>query len=175
METDIVRLTAATRLPRAKPANCTELIWNADVVEKFSKRFRRSIWIFARNNSSTPLVTSDNPVAFRSPDNRQWLRSLALVPGAYMVFAMSPNAVLFCHPRVGPFRKLGEFANTVSPVVLDDGMVESENSGQVFMASRFVLSGRPNFEAERAFAPTIGTDIYAPSNSDQLRRGKAAS
>lgn len=108
------------------------------------------------------FVTSDNPVAFRSPDNRQWLRSIALVPGAYVVFAMSPNVVLYCHPRAGSFRKLGKFGDSLSPVVLDDGMVESENSGQVFMASRFVFSNRPDFDAERAFAPTIGTDIYAP-------------
>lgn len=140
----------------------TELIWDPAVVEKFAKRFRRSIWIFARNDSATPFVTSDNPIAFRSPDNRQWLRSLVLVPGAYLVFAMSPGVVLYCHPRLGPFRKLGKFADCLSPVVLDDGMVESENSGQVFMASRFVLSSRSDFEAERAFAPTIGTDIYAP-------------
>ncbi|WP_276571626.1 hypothetical protein [Bradyrhizobium sp. dw_78] len=44
-------------------------------------------------------------------------------------------------------------------------MVESENSGQVFMASRFVLSNRADFDAERAFAPTIGSDIYAPPST----------
>lgn len=140
----------------------TEFIWDARIVERFAARFRRSVWVFARNESATPFVTSDNPVAFRSPDNRQWLRSLVLVPGAYLVFAMSPRVVLYCHPRVGPFRKLGKYADCLSPIRLDDSMVESENSGQVFMASRFVLSSRANFEAERAFAPTIGTDIYAP-------------
>lgn len=140
-----------------------ELIWDPDVVERFSKRFRRSVWIFARNDSAKLLVTSDNPVAFRSPDNRQWLRSLVLVPEAYLVFAMSPRVVLYCHPRIGRFRKLGKFADSLSPVVLNDGMVESENNGQVFTASRFVLANRADFEAERAFALTIGTDIYAPS------------
>ncbi|PKR88906.1 hypothetical protein CXZ10_12360 [Pleomorphomonas diazotrophica] len=143
----------------------TELIWNLDVVERLAKRFRRSIWVFARNESATPFVTSDNPIAFRSPDNRQWLRSLVLVPGAYLVFAMSPGAVLYCHPREGAFRKLSKFNDCLSPVVLDDGMVESENSGQVFMASRLVLSSRPEFEAERTFASTIGTDIYAPTTT----------
>lgn len=162
-------LSAMVEIGRGEPVDArearelhTELIWNPHVVERFAKRFRRSVWIFARNDSATPFVTSDNPVAFRSPDNRQWLRSLVLVPGAYLVFAMSPGVVLYCHPRVGPFRKLSKFADCLSPVVLDDGMVESENSGQVFMASRFVLSNRPDFDAERAFAPTIGTSIYAP-------------
>ncbi|MES2288447.1 MAG: DUF4238 domain-containing protein [Pseudomonadota bacterium] len=142
----------------------TELIWDPDVVERFAKRFRRSVWIFAYSECATPFVTSDNPVAFRSPDNRQWMRSLVLVPGAYLVFAMSQRVVLYCHPRIGRFRKLGKFADCLSPVRLDDGMVESENSGQAFMASRFVLSSRAHFKAERAFAPTIGTDFYARSS-----------
>ena len=164
-------LSALVELDRGTPVNAhearefhTELIWDPRVVEHFAKRFRRSVWIFARNDTSTPFVTSDNPVTFRSPDNRQWLKSLVLVPGAYVVFAMSPRAVLYCHPRTGPHRKLGEFADCVSPVVMDDDMVESENSGQVFMASRFLFSKREDFEAERAFAPMIGTDIYAPSS-----------
>lgn len=140
----------------------TELMWDPHIVEHFAARFRRSVWVFARNDSATPFVTSDNPVAFRSPDNRQWLRSLVLVPGAYLVFAISPRVVLYCHPRIGPFRKLSKFADRLSPVMLDHNMVESENSGQVFMASRFVLSSQANFDAERAFAPTIGTDAFAP-------------
>jgi hypothetical protein len=40
-------------------------------------------------------------------------------------------------------------------------MVRSENSGQVFMASRFLFSNRGEFEEERAFAKTIGTNFYA--------------
>ncbi|MFI0848602.1 DUF4238 domain-containing protein [Mesorhizobium sp. IMUNJ 23232] len=162
-------LSAMIQIDRGEPVDAhearelhTELMWDPHVLERFTERFRRSVWIFARNDSATPFVTSDNPVAFRSPDHRQWLRSLALVPGAYLVFAMSPGAVLYCYPRVGPSRKLGKFVNCLSPVVLDDEMVESENCGQVFMASRFVISNRPDFEAERAFAPTIGTDTYAP-------------
>lgn len=165
-------MSAMAEMDRGAPVDArdarelhTALMWDPHIVERFAKRFRRSVWVFARNDSATPFVTSDNPVAFRSPDNRQWLRSLALVPGAYLVFAISPGVVLYCHPRVGPFRKLGKFADCLSPVVLDDGMVESENSGQVFMASRFVLSNRPDFAAERAFAPTIGTDIHAPSSA----------
>lgn len=161
-------LAAIVENERGKPVDAqearelhTELMWNPQVVEKFTKRFMNSMWIFARNDTATPFLTSDNPVSFRSPDNRQWLRSLILVPGAYLVFAMSPDVVLYCHPRVGAFRKLGKFADRLSPVVLDDGMVESENSGQAFMASRFVISNRQDFAAERAFAQTIGTDTYA--------------
>ncbi len=45
-------------------------------------------------------------------------------------------------------------------------MVQDENTAQVFVASRFVISNRAAFEAERNFARTIGTDTYAPSQPD---------
>lgn len=165
-------LSAVVEVDRGDPVDVrearelhTELMWNQKIVETLTTRFTDSTWVFARNDSATPFVTSDNLVAFRSPDFRQWMKSLVLVPGAYLVFAISPRAVFYSFPCVEPFHKIGKFADCLSPVVLDDDMVNSENSGQVFMASRFVLSNRSQFEAERAFAPTIGTDTYAPSPS----------
>ena len=140
----------------------TELMWDQGQIEMLAKRFRRSIWIFARNTTATPYVTSDNPLAFRTGDNRQWRRAGIMSRGTYLVYPMSPTVMLYCHPPEGKFRALRKFANAVSPVVLIDEMVESENSGQVFMASRFLISNRPRFDDERAFASTIGTDIYAP-------------
>lgn len=139
----------------------TELMWDQREIELLAKRFRRSIWIFARNDSVTPLITSDNPIAFRTGDNRQWLRAGILSRETYLVYPLSPRVVLYCHPRHGKFRKLAKLADCLSPVPLDGEMVESENSGQVFMASRFVFSNRDQFDVERAFAKTIGTDIYA--------------
>lgn len=41
-------------------------------------------------------------------------------------------------------------------------MVASENGGQVFMASRFVISSRDGFDREREFAKSVGTDLYEP-------------
>lgn len=136
----------------------TELIWNEDQVELIARRLRRSIWIFGRSTSPTPFVTSDNPMAFRTGDNRQWLRAGFLAGSTYLVYPMSPAVVLYCYPRVGKFRALRKFADGVSPVTFTDEMVESENSGQVFMASRFLISNRPEFDAQRAFAATIGAD-----------------
>jgi hypothetical protein len=136
----------------------TELIWNEDQVELIARRLRRSVWIFGRNTSTTPFVTSDNPMAFRTGDNRRWLRAGFLSGGTYLVYPMSPGVVLYCHPPVGKFRALRTFADSVSPVAFTDEMVESENSGQVFMASRFLISNRPEFGTERAFAATIGAD-----------------
>jgi len=48
----------------------------------------------------------------------------------------------------------------LSPVSFTEEMVESENCAQVFMASRFIISSRRNFDREREFAKTIGTDAY---------------
>jgi Protein of unknown function (DUF4238) len=140
----------------------TELIWNEDQVELIARRLRRSIWIFGRNTSPTPFVSSDNPMAFRTGDNRQWLRAGFLSGSTYLVYPMAPSVVLYCHPPVGRFQALRKFANCISPVDFSDEMVEGDNSGQVFMASRFLISSQPQFEAERAFAATIGTDTYAP-------------
>jgi hypothetical protein len=53
----------------------TELMWNQEQIELLAKRFRRSIWLFARNENDTPLIISDNPIAFRSGDSREWLRA----------------------------------------------------------------------------------------------------
>lgn len=136
----------------------TELIWNEDQVELIARRLRRSIWILGRNTSATPFVSSDNPMAFRTGDNRRWLRAGFLSGGTYLVYPMSPEVVLYCHPPVGRFRVLRKFADSVSLVTFTGEMVESENSGQVFMASRFLISNRPEFGAERAFAATIGSD-----------------
>jgi hypothetical protein len=149
--------------PKEEREAHAELMWDLETIELLSQRFRRSAWTFARNDTATPFITSDNPVTFRTGDNLQWLRVGILSRGTYLVYPMSPQAVLFCYPRQGKFRALRKFADAVSPVLLTEGMVEGENTGQVFMASRFLISCRPRFDAERAFASTIGTDIYAPS------------
>lgn len=161
-------LSALMEADRATPVNeqalreiHTEVIWDERTLELLAKRFRRSIWIFARNESATPLVTSDNPIAFRSGDNRRWLRAGILSHGTYLVYPLAPRIVLYCHPREGKFHSLGKLADCLSPVALSDDMVQSENSGQVFMASRFIFSDRSNFDHEKAFAKTIGTDLYA--------------
>lgn len=53
-------LSVMIEIDRGSPVNArearefhTELIWDPHVVERFAKRFRRSIWIFARNSSTT--------------------------------------------------------------------------------------------------------------------------
>lgn len=139
-----------------------EMMWDDELVRSLAERFSDSLWIFAVNTSGIPYLTSDNPIAFRTADNRQWVKAGILAPGVYVVFPLSPTIMMYAYPKDHPsFDVLAKFADCRSPVTVEDGMVESENSGQVFMASRFVIADRDDFAAARAFALTIGTDTYA--------------
>jgi len=82
--------------------------------------------------------------------------------GVYSVFPLAPDIVMYCHPKEPPWDKLGRFDCCLSPVTFTEEMVESENTGQVFMASRFVISVQDSFDREREFAKTIGTDLHEP-------------
>jgi hypothetical protein len=81
-------ISALVELDRGEPLSPgeelelhTELMWDQGQIELLARRFRRSIWIFARNDTAMPFVTSDNPMAFRSGDNRRWLRAADLGAG----------------------------------------------------------------------------------------------
>jgi hypothetical protein len=138
----------------------THLLWSLDTVERIAKHIRDAIWVFARNTTSVPFFTSDNPVAFRTKDNSMWVKIGFVSRGTYAVYPLAPDVVMFCHERKY-WKRIKELNDCLSPVLLDDKMVQSENSGQVFMASRFVISPRDDFLSAREFAKTIGTDTYA--------------
>jgi hypothetical protein len=76
------------------------------------------------------------------------------------LFPMAPDIIMYCYPKESPWEMLDRFDCCLSPVVFTEGMVESENTGQVFMATRFVISSRDGFDQERDFAKSIGTDLY---------------
>jgi hypothetical protein len=77
-----------------------------------------------------------------------------------VVYPLAPDIVIFCHERRF-WKKIEAWDRRLSPVSLSDEMVESENSGQVFMAKRFVISSANDFEFAREFAKTVRTDTYA--------------
>ncbi|MEU8382518.1 DUF4238 domain-containing protein [Streptosporangium sp. NPDC048865] len=140
------------------------LLWGSDIVPMLTARIASSAWIFGYNGTATPFITSDNPVTFRAGDNRMWLKGGIFSQGSYLVYPLAPEAILYCYPDESPWRDAGisRFDCHISPVEITEKMVESENSAQVFMASRFVISKRSAFDREREFAKTIGTDAYAP-------------
>ncbi len=138
----------------------TELLWDLTSVENIARHIEDAIWMFARNDTSTPFVTSDNPVAFKTKDNAMWLKVGFITEGTYAVYPLAPDIVMFCHERQY-WKAVEKFDGCLSPISLTGEMVESENSGQAFMAGRFVISPVNDFEFIRKFSKTIGTDEYA--------------
>jgi Protein of unknown function (DUF4238) len=144
----------------------TTLLWDESTFRKITDHFCNSIWIFGRHKLPTPFVTSDNPITFRTPDNRRWVKAGGCAKGVYAAYPLSPAFILFCHDKEH-WKKLERFDCTVSPVAFTDELVESENTGQVFMASRFVFSKVNDFERARDFEDAIKTDRYAPKSNSK--------
>jgi hypothetical protein len=78
-----------------------------------------------------------------------------------IVYLLAPDIVLYCYPAQDPWLEVASLDATVSPGIFTRDLAASENSGQVFMASRFVFSRDNDFADARVFAATIGTDVYA--------------
>jgi hypothetical protein len=142
------------------------MLWESGLVNALADRIHDSIWIFARNTTATPFMTSDNPVCVKTPDNRMWLKASGIFsPGTYTVFPLSPTVVLYCKEPTH-WAAVKRFDGCVSPVLFSPDMVEHENSGQAFMASRYIFSCRDDFTFVRGFIPSIGTDLYAPKSHE---------
>lgn len=142
----------------------TDMLWRIDeLISPLVKRVECSTWLFGRNATSTPFITSDNPVAWRTSDNRMWLKAAIQTVGTYIVYPLAPDAVMYCYPNEGRWRnaRVSRFDCCISPVTFTVAMVQDENTAQVFMASRFVISNVAAFDHQRKFAKTIGTDTYA--------------
>jgi hypothetical protein len=139
-----------------------DMLWETSIIDDLAERIKSATWLFGHNLTATPFITSDNPVAFRAGDNSMWLKAGMYNDGTYSVFPLAPDIVMYCHPKEASWQNLGPFDCRLSPVTFTDEMVESENSGQVFMASRFVISSSGTFDQEREFAKRIGTDLFKP-------------
>jgi hypothetical protein len=147
------------------------MLCDGDVVPELAARVFESIWLFARNGTTTPFMTSDNPVCIKTGDNRMWLKGPGILSlGTYVVFPLSPSVVLYCK-EPNHWRKLKDVDTCVSPVDFTSDMVDHENSGQAFMATRFVMSPTEDFAFIHSFLPSIGTDLYAPQVDE--KSGKA--
>jgi hypothetical protein len=139
-----------------------DMLWKDSIYRTLTERIKNATWLFGRNSTPTMFITSDNPVAFRTGDNAMWLKVGMYRDGTYSVFPMAPDIVMYCYPKEPPWEKMSALDRCLSPVIFTEDMVESENSGQVFMASRFVISSCDGFDQEREFAKTIGTNLYEP-------------
>lgn len=142
-----------------------QMLCSGGLVESIGDRIFESIWIYARNQTGTPLWTSDNPVAFKTGDNRRWLKGPGILSsGSYVVFPLTPEYVLYCkEPK--HWSAIQKLDSTLSPVALTDEMVQHENSGQIFMATRHVIASVEEFSWADEFVTSIGTDLYAPKEN----------
>ena len=110
-----------------------------------------------------PFMTSDNPVCFKTRENNRWLKAGILHEGNYIVYPLSSDIVLYCKDRCAHWAPLAKFHDCLSPVGFTREMIDHENSGQVFMSSRFVLSPNNDFDAARAFARRVGIPLGGES------------
>jgi len=155
---------AALQTDDERRALHTQVLWDEELVSSFASRVHDCSWLFGKSSVATPFMTSDNPVAFRTADNRMWLKGNVLSEGTYIVYPLAPDVVMYCYPDEAAWHdtSISRFDCCISPVTFTDELVRNENTAQVFMASRFIISNRASFDLERSFAKTIGTDIYAP-------------
>jgi len=64
----------------------TDMLWKTDeLIFPLAKRVESSTWLFGRNATSASFITSDNPVAWRTADNRMWLKAAITMEGTYIV------------------------------------------------------------------------------------------
>jgi hypothetical protein len=127
------------------------LIWDEGLVEHMRKRIRSCIWIFGRNESEIPFLTSDHPVLIKNYSNTQWLSGPVVnEKGMYIVFPLTPTLIMYAKdPKYWKPIKL--FSNSATPVVFDEHMVNHENSGQIGMSNRFVFSNKNDFNFAKEF------------------------
>jgi hypothetical protein len=146
------------------------ILSESGLLEEFEESIYSAIWIFAKNASQIPLITSDHPVCIKSNNNRMWLKGVdPLQEGSYLVFPMTPELVLYCK-EPGFWSKAKSHDLCVSPIKLEADMVHHENCGQAFMASRFLMSCGSDFQQVREFIPSIGTHLYASNaNAEEAR------
>ena len=144
-----------------------QMLYSEGIVEEIAERIFQSIWIFARNTTETPFWTSDNPVCWKTHDNRMWLKGPGIFSeGSYVVYPITPSLILYCKEPTH-WAELKILDSRLSPVEFTDDMIQHENAGQVFMATRHLIAPINNFTWANEFVETIGTDIYAPKKSDK--------
>lgn len=146
------------------------ILAESEILEKLEESIYNSIWIFAKNVSHNPLITSDHPICMKTKNNKMWIKGIEpLIDGSYIVFPITPKLILYCK-EFNYWSMLKDFDLSISPIQLDADMVDHENSGQAFMSSRFLFSPQNEFYEIQEFISSIGTNKYAiEKNEDALK------
>ena len=141
----------------------TNALWNGSVLEEFRRRLESAVWVFARNTSEMPFVTSDNPVAFRRFDHGAWVKLGQFCSGTFVVYPLAPDVILYCYPREAPWLVLEPYDSTISTIAFTEKMAATENTAQPFTASRFVFSPKDDFALAKEYAEMVEQPtVYVP-------------
>jgi hypothetical protein len=139
-------------------------------VRDVADQLYNSIWMFGRNATTTPFFTSDNPVVIRTSNREMNASKFGILgKGIDVTLPLSPSIALFCYER-SSWQALKSLSNHLSPVVFTEKLMEGENSGQMFVASRFVFSPKRHDDFARRFMDRhkqCGAGILAWSELDQ--------
>jgi hypothetical protein len=90
-----------------------------------------------------------------------------LSPETCITLPLSPTIILYCE-RKSLTKKLKQFNNCLSPVEFTEGMVDHENSGQVFMSLRFIFAPTNDFEDAENFWEKIQNET-SPTVEEMIR------
>jgi hypothetical protein len=132
---------------------------NEGIISDFSEKIQNSYWIFGKNVTSIPFITSDTPVLMKTADNKIWWKEPGLFDlGNYVVFALTPNIILYCYEK-SYYKQLKIVDNHVSPVKFNQEMVNLENVGHSGLSRRFIFSPINDFK-------NVIEYISNPSNFD---------
>jgi hypothetical protein len=76
----------ATRLHAA-------LLWDQRIIRRITNHIHDAVLTFGRDTTSTPFITSDNPMAFRAKDNRMWWKVGFVSEGTHGVYPLAPDLI----------------------------------------------------------------------------------
>jgi hypothetical protein len=143
---------------------------NQGAVRAVADQLYNSIWMFGRNETSTPFFTSDNPVVIRTSNRKMNAAKFGILgKGIHVTLPLSPSIALFCYER-SYWQAVKRYSNHLSPVVFTKKLMKGENSGQMFVASRFVFSPKRHISFGRRYMARhklCGGGILACSELDQ--------
>jgi hypothetical protein len=124
---------------------------DSDSINSLSEMISNQIWLFARNSTDIPFYSSDNPVLFKTKDNKEWTSpKLPTENGIQIIFPLSADCLLYVMEKEY-WSRVMPFDGKISPVTFTEYMVDHENSGQVAFSKRFVFSCRNDFTLAKAY------------------------
>lgn len=145
------------------------------MLKKFAEKIHNAIWMFGRNATGVPFVTSDNPVTVHSP-NHMWLRwGVPETPGVCITLPLSDSMIFFAYERSYWSKFMSEADSTVSPIAFTYELVNHENNGQVCNAARFVISPKNDFDFARGLLAEGYTAIVDPAIHPRPTRRRGTS